>query len=490
MSRRRTVPRALALVLLGLTVAAPGGARAAQANTDPRPRTPIEHFVVLMQSNRSFDHYFGTYPGAEGVPKGTCLPFDASARTRRPSATRRSCVAPFHLGRRPVQDLPHARDVFRREYAQGRMDGFVAAQQGAGIGAVENVMGYYDDRELPFYWNVARDNVLFDRYFTSAADGSFKNRVFWVAGAPPTSSSNQLPPEGLGGLTIFDRLEERGISWKFYVENYDSEINYRGAGRSNSPQVRWVPPLYYARFIDDPKLSSRIVDLDEYYEDLEKGTLPSVAYVATVAGSEHPPGSSPPAVDGEPSLRVGQQLVRTMLNTLMRSSSWSSSAFMWSYDDWGGWYDHVPPPRVDRYGYGFRAPALLVSPYARRGHVDSTVLDHTSPLKFIEQNWGLKPLARRDARANSIASAFDFTRGPRAASLIPPTRGDEPRAEPRRSIIYGIYGGAFALAMLVVVSGAASAGGRRRRGPIVRGEEIYFRAPGSPDPALPREGEP
>ena len=478
MRRGRAARRVIALALVGLTVAALGGTRAAEAQPDAKPRTPIEHFVVLMQSNRSFDHYFGTYPGAEGVPKGTCLPYRTSDGRRPADAARRSCVEPFHLGRTPVRDLAHTRGVFRREFAGGRMDGFVAAQRGQGSGELENVMGHYDDRELPFYWNVARDYVLFDRYFTSASDGSFKNRIFWVSGAPPSSSSNQLPPEGLVIPTIFDRLERRGISWKFYVENYDRESNYRGA-RSDSPQVRWVPLLNYARFVDDPKLSRHIVDLDEYYEDLERGTLPSVAYVATIAGSEHPPGTSPPAVDGEPSLRVGQQLVRTMLNTLMRSSSWSSSAFMWSYDDWGGWYDHVPPPRVDRHGYGFRAPALLVSPYARQGHVDSTVLDHTSPLKFIEQNWGLKPLARRDARANSIASAFDFARPPRPAGLIPPRRGEAPRAEPRRAIIYAIYGGAFALALLVIVYGRSSARRRRSRRSLVAGE-----------PALPWDGEP
>ena len=122
------------------------------------------------------------------------------------------------------------------------------------------------------------------------------------------------------------------------------------------------------------------------------GTLPAVSYIVPAGASEHPPGR----------IQAGERFVRSLLNALASSSSWKDSAFTWTYDDWGGWYDHVKPPQVDRYGYGFRAPALLVSAYARRGHVDHTQLDFTSILKFIEENWNLKPLAARDAAANSL----------------------------------------------------------------------------------------
>ena len=125
------------------------------------------------------------------------------------------------------------------------------------------------------------------------------------------------------------------------------------------------------------------------------------------------------------------------------SDAWKSSAFLWTYDDWGGWFDHVPPPRVDAAGYGFRVPALLVSAYARRGYVDSTRLETTSIIRFIEDNWGLKPLARRDARAKSFAGAFDFTRPARAPSILAARRQALPRQEARRSVIYAGYGAAL-----------------------------------------------
>jgi phospholipase C len=137
----------------------------------------------------------------------------------------------------------------------------------------------------------------------------------------------------------------------------------------------------------------------------------------------------------------------------MQSDAWSSSAFMWAHDDWGGWYDHVPPPQVDKYGYGFRAPALLVSPYAKAGYIDSTTLDHTSVLRFIEDNWGLAPLAERDANANSFIGAFDFAQPPRAPAIIsmsrtPPTQ----LVIPSRPKIYAVYASATGFAVLVVLA--------------------------------------
>jgi phospholipase C len=149
-------------------------------------------------------------------------------------------------------------------------------------------------------------------------------------------------------------------------------------------------------------------------------------------------------------LSLGEQAVRTMLNTLMQSNSWESSAFFLTYDDWGGWYDHVPPPQVDGRGLGFRAPAMLVSPYARMGHIDHTQLDHTSILKFIEENWNIPPLAERDAKANNFTSAFDFSMTPRPAIIVSAVREvPDPRIEPRRIVIYAAYGAAMLFAFLI-----------------------------------------
>jgi phospholipase C len=285
--------------------------------------------------------------------------------------------------------------------------------------------------------------VLFDHFFSSDHGGSFANHMFWATGQ---EGGSRVQEQGYSDLlTIFDRLEERGISWKFYVQNYDPQINYRNQSQysgNRASQIIWVPLLNIDRFLDDPKLASHIVDLDEYYKDLEHGTLPAVAYIAPSGASEHPPGS----------IRSGQKFVKSLIQALMRSDSWKSSAFMFAYDDWGGWYDHVVPPQVDEHGYGLRVPALLVSPYARQGHIDSTVLDFTSIPKFIEENWDLEPLAVRDAQANSFMSAFDFTQPARDPNYIPFERVVKQTAiEPRRIVIYAAYGGALVLAVLMFV---------------------------------------
>jgi phospholipase C len=420
-------------------------------DSDPQPKTPIEHVIVLMQENHSFDNYFGTYPGADGIPPGTCMPVDPF------DPLNLECVEPFHMGEHDVQpdDPDHSSTTFRLQFNWHRMDGFVyALNQKNQDGRL--AMAYYDDRDLPYYWNLADEYVLFDRFFSSAAGGSFTNHVYWVAGAPG-AEQRDFPPEGLGELpTIFDRLQARGISWKFYVQNYDPHLTYRTRAKATGPkasQAIWVPLLNYARYLDDPELFAHIVDLREYFEDLQNGTLPAVAYLVPSGPSEHPPSS----------VQSGQRFVRTLINELMRSDAWYSSAFVLTYDDWGGWYDHVPPPQVDTYGYGFRVPALLISPYARRGHIDSTKLDYTSILKFIEENWGLEPLAVRDARASSIVDAFDFSRPPREPRVVPWERADkEPRREPRRGVIYAAYGAALVLAALLV--GWARFGPARRAG--------------------------
>ena len=400
---------ALLVSILALAGAAPAAA-------ESRPTTPIEHFVVLMQENHSFDNYFGTYPGADGIPKGTCMPVGKRSRP---------CVRPFRLGGLPVPDLGHDRRIHRIQYARGRMDGFVRAASIDRQTVDRSVMGYYDDRDLPFYWNVADEYVLFDRFFAATTDGSVASHMFWVTGTPGD------PDGGFGDrATIFDRLDRRGISWKFYVEDYDP--------RQPTQAVR-VPLLNSARYVGDPKRFGRIVDLDEYYEDLRDGRLPQVAYIAPAGSSEHPPGR----------IGAGEALVKRLITALSMSSAWDTSAFMWTYDDWGGWFDHVRPPKVAGGTLGFRVPALLVSPYARRGYVDSTRLDTTSILRFIEDNWKLEPLAGRDARANSLAGAFDFSKAPRAPSIVAAERGSEDPTAVRRWVIYLGYGAALVLSAAV-----------------------------------------
>ena len=170
----------------------------------------------------------------------------------------------------------------------------------------------------------------------------------------------------------------------------------------------------------------------EFYEDLERGRLPAVAYIAPAGASEHPPGR----------VSAGATLTRSLLTALARSSAWDSSAFMWTYDESGGWFDHVRPPR----GAGFRVPALLVSPYARRGYVDSTPLDTTSIPAFIERNWRLAPSTRPPA----LGRAFDFSAPPREARIVSAERRSGERREARIWVIYLGYGTALAAAVALI----------------------------------------
>jgi phospholipase C len=450
-SRHRPRARLAAAAGAALALVWAGGATAAAPA--PKPRTPIEHVVVLMQANHSFDSYFGTYPGADGLPAGTCIPTSVA-----PGADPKDCVKPYRLGDGALGTLPtSSRDVALEQRHGGRLDGFLAAgRTDPAAPANPAVMAHYDDRDIPWYWNAADDYVLFDRFFTSSLGGKLTNRMFWVSGSPGVAgaaTTDRIPAEGFTAPTIFDRLQAKGISWKFYVENYDPAITYRSRQSGDrGGQIKRVPLLNYARFLDDPERFKRIVDVSEYHRDLERGTLPAVSFISSSASSEHPPGR----------VRAGQAFVRTLVGSAMRSSAWASTALLWTYDDWGGFYDHVPPPQVDRSGYGFRAPALLVSPYAKRGYVDHTTLDVTSVLKFIEQNWGLRPLASRDRGAQSIAGAFDFAQPPRKAAFIGLDRGRPALTHPRTWVVYACYLGALAAAGFLITITIAT--DRRRPG--------------------------
>jgi phospholipase C len=349
-------------------------------------------------------------------------------------------VVPWHIGNSTITDLSHTTAAFRDQYNNGKMDGFVSAliarnQDG------KQAMGYYDGSDIPYYWNLADNYVLFDQFFSSAKDGSFSNHMYWVAGISSVApKGTQLSDMLVNFPTIFDHLQAAGVSWKFYVQNYDPTITYRDMGTSGNraSQVIWVPLLNFDRFIDDPNLSSHIVDLSQYYVDLDNGTLPAVAYLVPSGASEHPPSS----------LMSGQRFVKNIIQELMRSTAWDSSAFMLAYDDWGGWYDHVAPIQVDKYGYGPRVPVLLISPYAKTGYIDHTVLDFTSMLKFIEQNWNIAPLAERDTNANNLLSAFDFNQSPRLPIFFPLTRITAvPAKKDPSKVIYVGYGAGLALAI-------------------------------------------
>ena len=414
--------RALAVLIISAAVGIANTAGADDA-------VPIEHVLVLMQEDVTFDHYFGTYPGANGTPAGFTLPRD-------PDAPEKGRVAPYKLDVTRTISLPHSEKAMRSAFNGGSADGFVRAaeQFGAEDGALS--LGYYDHNEIPFYWNLANEYVLADSWFSSVMGPSFTNHMYLYAAS--TGGYTSVPEEGMEIRTIFDALEEAGVSWKVYVQRYAPDANFRNAAARlglipEAAQLIWIPLLGIPRFVDDPGLSSRIVDLSEYYDDLKNDSLPAVSFIKANGFSEHPPGD----------IVLGQYASTDLLGSLMRSNSWDSSAFILTWDEWGGWFDHVSPPQVDKDGYGFRVPALIVSPYARRGYIDSTVYDHTSILKFIEWLFELPPLTKRDAQANNLLGAFDFTQPPRPpvapAAVYEPAGGDGDSAADRTTLVSAIH---------------------------------------------------
>jgi phospholipase C len=392
-----------------------------------------------MQRSHSFDNYFGAYPGADGIPADVCMPLDPFGGEDG------MCVRPFRIGNQSVSNLDHSDRTGELQYNHGRMDGFIYALRQRNQSGVQ-VMGYYDGKDLPYYWDLARQYVLCDRFFSSALKGSFANYMFWIAAASG-GHKNRLPSDGYLSMdTIFDRLQERGITWKFYVEKYDPRFARRGidVAVNQLSESIWIPVFTLDRFMDDPELFSHIVNLDEYFSDLRDGTLPEVAYILSSGAGEQPPGS----------LKSGQTFVQTVIQELMRSDAWEESAVLLTYDHWGGWYDHVMPPLVDADGYGFRVPALLVSPYARNGYIDHTEYDITSLLRFIEDNWELEPLTERDAKANSIIHAFDFTQPPRKPQFWSADQGPtvQNTSATTRTVIFLTYGLAILFTGLVLAS--------------------------------------
>ena len=443
----RRAGAALAAVAVAGTLSLPAPAAAAQ----PTTRTPIKHFVFMMQGDRSFDNYFGTYPGADGIPDGVC-------QKAIVTGTDSACVKPFSLHGQTPPTLGAGSIEINNQYDGGRMDGFVAAYQSEGRDGTPT-MGYYDRRDLATYWDLADNYVLFDKFFSSTRLGIGADRSYWVSANRPATGSTQQAVQAAYAkqATIFDRLQASGVDWKFYVQGYNAGLNFRTISKSNpSSQPLRVPLLDYARFVDDPALRSHIVDLSQYYRDLDQNTLPAVAYVA----------SSGPSERSARSIASGQKLVSDLVGGLMVSKYWNSSAFLLSYDGTGGWYDHVAPPQVDSNGYGLRVPALLVSAYARPGYIDSTASDYTSALAFIEQNWGLSPLAARDRAADPLTDAFDFRQQPRPPQVQfgrPASAQQPPRSV---AIVYGCYGVAFLIVVGTLVLASLRSRRARRSAPV------------------------
>jgi phospholipase C len=373
----------------------------------------IQHVVWIIQENHSFDNYFGTFPNADGIPPSTCLPELPGSK---------ACVKPFHMpAGQPLLDLEHSWETAHAAYDHGTMKGFVWAE------GSPYTMGYYDARDIPNYWKYAHGYTLCDRFFSSEMTGSSPNHVYTVAAQSDEinniGSFDQLKREldnddGFNFASIVKRFNGQNITWKYYVETKPDqsggcELNAHFAQVAcPDPKILtlWNPMPGFKAIRDSNASMSRLVSLDDYYRDVKQGTLPEVSWIIPdFQDSEHPP---------EP-LAQGMWYVTQIINALMRSPYWKNTVIFLSWDDYGGFFDHIPPPEVDAYGYGPRVPVIVISPYAKREFVSHYTYDFTSILKFIEQRWNLKHLTPRDGRANNMADCFDFEQAPAAPLIIP-----------------------------------------------------------------------
>ena len=444
--RRWALAAVAAAMVLGFPSRGVAGATAtiAAGHSPGSAAGRIQHLIVIVQSRHSFDNYFAQYGGVPALPGGICLPSAPAGGT---------CVKPFTLA--PSQSKAGLNDgsaAMLHAIDGGRMDGFVTAQGNAQVGTV--AMGHYGAEEMAYYWSLAQRFTLLDNFFAATPGGSFPNRLFSVAGQDGGYSNAGAASAGVQVPTIFDELQARGISWKYYVQGLTAaEIT-----APTSYQKTMVPLLAMPRLLHDPAMVSRITGAGQYFSDLESGKLPAVSYVAATSSSEQPPQDP----------GKGEAFVRTLINALMQSPEWSSSAVILTWDDAGGWYDHVAPPVVvagasaTPQHLGLRVPALLVGPYSQAGSVVSNQMDTTSILRFIEQNWDLAPLTARDASATSLSVGLDLAQEPippRVSSAVPMQAA---AAHGPAWLVYAFYVGAMAIAAAILSLAVRSE--RRHRG--------------------------
>jgi len=363
---------------------------------------PLDTIVVLMQENRSFDHYVGRLH-AEGKPKSEGEPKTAANL----DPTGGPAIRAFHQNRYcEVADLDHSWNGTHREWNGGAMDGFTAANQFLPDDpSGRRTMGYYDQHDLPFYYGLYRKFATADRFFCAALTQTFPNRFYLLAATSFGHIRNDLPPTPTDfvppGGTIFERLDAAGVTWKVYASQFAFAIEFAYVRNQHASQV---------------------VPVAQFESDAQAGTLPQVAWIDPIflgtevaENDEHPPAN----------IQIGQQFVAKMIATLFASPQWPRSALFLTYDEHGGFFDHVPPPpacrpddiapilesgdepgEFDR--YGIRVPMALVSPFARRHFVSHTAYDHTSVLRFIETRFDLPALTARDANADPMLELFDF----------------------------------------------------------------------------------
>jgi phospholipase C len=386
----------------------------------------IKHVVVIIQENRSFENFFAGYPGADAPLYGYKLTKHGQRRR-----------IPLHAITWDGPDLKHDWESSMADWDNGKMDGFDVLPEKSSSNAPNAAYAYVERSLVAPYWTMARRYVLADHMFPTEFGGSFTAHLTLIAGtddlnrhraevnfadgtyddcdSPPgtrtrTVNEQRVLSRFTGPFpcftqfkTIADTLDAAGVRWKYYAtKRLDAGM--------------WSPfeAIAYVRYGADWSRDV-IAPQTKILTDAGDGKLAPVTWVSpSRADSDHPVARSP----------LGPAWVASVVNAVGESRYWKSTAIIILWDDWGGWYDNVPPPQLDFRGLGIRVPCLIISPYTKRGYVSHTQYEYGSIIKFIEQTFSLPPLGPTaegytDTRANSVVDSFDFTQAPRTFSPIP-----------------------------------------------------------------------
>ena len=403
----------------------------------PHGLEKIQQFVFIMQENRSFDSYFGTYPGANGIPSGISFkdPYDGST------------VVPYHDTNDVNLGGPHGWDNAQADINGGKMDGFLnQAYKGQNANGStitpgtqpghnpKDVMGYHDYHEIPNYWNYARLYVLQDSMFESVASYSLPAHLYMLAAqSGGYTGYKQTKPTTYNFTEITELLTSGKIDWKYYVTSGtspDTENAHVVGSQSQEEQdpdkyTLWNPLPAFPEVQNDPTQRSRLQGTSQFYKDAANGNLPQVSWVIPSSPvSEHPPSG----------VKEGMAYVTGLVNSIMQSPNWNTTAIFISWDDWGGFYDHVSPPKIDEYGYGIRVPGLVISPYAKQGYIDHKTYSFESWLRIVEERFDVRPMTTRDTNALDMIDSFDFTQKPRQPAMLSATGIGSPYPQPLQVI--------------------------------------------------------
>jgi phospholipase C len=456
---------AAAAKLAVLNRACPPGTSSGAASLSPTVRK-IKHVVVIMQENRSFDHYFGTYPGADGIPRkngrfSVCVPNPATG----------GCSRPHHDSDTTNHGGPHTYDASEADIDHGKMDGFVAQWDATrrfchegnhasrptcgAESARPDVMGFHDRRDIPNYWAYADNFVLQDHLFEPNLGWSQPSHLALVSGWSALCGNPYHPDTCRPSVTFNDidkqwphqpsyawtdityLLHHYGVSWRYYVapgslndcEGTNDQMIHCTPGVSGFDPIGtpepWNPLPDFTDVRDDHQVKN-VQFNPKFFAAAAAGTLPSVSWVEPGwYDSEHPPTTT----------ARGQAWVTRVINAIMAGPDWKSTVVFLAWDDWGGFYDHLVPPSVDGEGYGLRVPGLMISAYAKRGYIDHQTYSFDVYLRFIEDlfmggqrldpytdgRWDPRPGVRENARIlGNLMKEFDFRQPPRRPLILPP----------------------------------------------------------------------